>query len=139
MSKRQTILSAIEVILKNTGVVPANKVFRFRVDPFDEKRMPFISMEVIEDQVLEDQINYHDRMLTIKILTAARGESPDAAIDPILEAIYQKLMEDRSLGGLLMDMSPQGDVPEYDHGDKPMIAVLSQFVLKYRTGKDGVN
>lgn len=134
MTKREEILRHIETLLKANGVVPADRVLRSQIDPVGEVKLPAISIRPGVDTPTSEMIyGPTDWSLNIRVSVVARGIVPDKTADPIVEAVTTKLMEDRSLGGLAMDLSVGPVVPTFDELDSSFVDMTCNFQVTYRT------
>lgn len=62
-------------------------------------------------------------------------QSPDVAVDSLVEAVYARLMEDPSLGGAVLALQPQNVAYDFDSdGDRTVCATFT-FTVRQRGGQ----
>ena len=131
-TKRELILQAIKAKLTGIpGVANAN-VFRSRVIPFSRDLSPAVVVEPVQDLAQSVVIPFVDWELSVKIMVIVRGDIPDQIADPIVEYIDGKVLEDLSLGGLCMDISPNSVQYEIEEADKPLGLISLSYSVRYR-------
>lgn len=137
MTKRETILQAI--VAKMSALNPAlgvsTNVYRSRVIPFMKSASPAVTVEFVTDTVLDSSLPapYLDWVLLVRVGVYVRGYDSDILADPISQAVYLKMVEDLSLGGLTMDIQPVGVKNETYDGDEPIGVQFHDFRVLYRT------
>ena len=68
---------------------------------------------------------------------ATPAMSPDEAVDPLVEAVYARLMADPTLGGAVVALQPEGIVYDFDaDADKTVCATFTFTV--YQRGSETV-
>jgi hypothetical protein len=75
-------------------------------------------------------------LIAVECYGKVDGESSDEAVDPILEAVFERLSSDPTLGGLVMSLEPlEGDTLEWDTDqlDTSMACVTAKFVVRHQT------
>lgn len=134
-SKREQIMQAAALALVGTTGV-GTRVFRSRLEAFQRAEAPAIVLEPGPDQAAAPSAsNCHlDWAFTLMVLVYARGHVPDQVADPIVVDIHSRLMADRSLGGVAMDVWPIAVEPEFEKADRPSIWVVMSYRIRYRTG-----
>jgi len=64
--------------------------------------------------------------LTVECYARTTAAQPDAVVDPLIEAVYARLMADTTLGGVLISLEPrQVDVDYEANADKAACATLT--------------
>lgn len=63
---------------------------------------------------------------------AAAGQSPDVAVDPLMAAVYARLMQDPTLGGSVIQLQPQGVSFDFDADDQAMACATFIFLAYHR-------
>ncbi len=131
MSKREDILSSILLKLKTIpGVSPSNCV-RSRVHPADEKLLPAISLKPISDQENEVAFGFFRNSLIVEVNISAAGVVSDSVADTFISQVRNKLMEDRTLGGLVQDIVPQQVKFEFFPANRPICEAYYTFFITY--------
>ena len=62
-----------------------------------------------------------------------QGAAPDLALDALIEAVYQRLMTDATLGGVAIVLVPQGISYEFEADGEGTAAAILQFSAQQRT------
>ncbi|MEI8251260.1 MAG: hypothetical protein WCF98_08850 [Synechococcus sp. ELA057] len=131
-SKREQILAAVHTLLINTNGVDG-RVFRSRQQAFSRDEAPAIVIEPGRDAPAVVSICKLDWTLDVLVAIYARGVVPHQEADPIVVAMHNELMGDRSLGGLVMDMVPTSVNPQFDQADFSTLWLVCTYQVKYRT------
>lgn len=133
-SKREQILAAIRTTLTNTTGV-GTRIYRSRVEAFQRNEAPALVIEPGNDTSAPEPVSTCKIDWTLQVLIAVhtRGGIPDQAADPIIVSIHSKLMADRSLGGLVMDIWPVSVDPQFDKADAAANWTVCTYQVRYRT------
>lgn len=132
-TRREQILSAITTALAGTTGV-GSRIYRSRVEAFSRGESPAISLEPINDTPdTPTSLPTVDRSLALRITVVVRGAIPDQLADPIVESLHAKVMADRGLGGLAMDIIAGSTDWQLVEADQPAGLVLCEYVVRYRT------
>lgn len=133
-SKREQILAAAHAALASTVDV-GGRVFRSRIEAFQRAEAPAIVVEPGIDEASSPSASncWIDWNLTLVIAVVTRGPIPDQIADPIVKDIHSKLMADRSLGGVAMDLWPIAVEPTFEKADRPSLWTLLTYKVRYRT------
>jgi hypothetical protein len=67
---------------------------------------------------------------------AAAGTAPDAALDPLLQAVYTRLMADPTLGGALHGLEPERVQFDFDADAEASACGVITFVARITSGPD---
>ena len=62
-----------------------------------------------------------------------QGAAPDLAVDSLIEAVYQRLMTDATLGGVAIVLVPQGISYEFDADGENVVCATLQINAQQRT------
>jgi hypothetical protein len=138
-SKREQILAAIRTTLTNTTGV-GTRIYRSRVEAFQRNEAPALVIEPGNDTSAPEPVSTCKIDWTLQVLIAVhtRGGIPDQAADPIIVSIHSKLMADRSLGGLVMDIWPVSVDPQFDKADAASNWTVCAYQVRYRTSLDSI-
>jgi hypothetical protein len=131
-SKREQILARVETLLINTSGVDG-RVFRSRQQAFSRDEAPAIVIEPGRDNPSVVNTCKLEWSLDVLVAIYARGVVPHQQADPIVVAMHNELMGDRSLGGLVIDMVPTGVDPQFDRADFSTLWLVCTYQVRYRT------
>jgi hypothetical protein len=137
-SRREQILSAIATALATTDGV-SGRVFRSRVEAFSRNEAPAIIIEPGPDRAQTYSICKLDWTLDVLVVVHTRGQIPDQLADPILVDAHDKLMADRTLGGLAIDIVPTLSDPQRDKADLTSLWQVNTYQVRYRTAVDDLS
>lgn len=133
-SKREQILAAATVALQGTTGV-GTRIWRSRLEAFQRSEAPAIVVEPGTDEAAAPSASncWIDWTFTLVVAVYTRGHLPEQLADPIVCDVHAKLMADRSLGGLAMDLWPIGVEPAFEKADRPALWSLLTYRVRYRT------
>lgn len=134
-SKREDILSAIETAITSTAGIDS-RVFRGRPSPARLEETPCIFLSWVNDLPVYDNLNFMTWTLTFRLTVIVRGEDAETLADPIIKDADSKVMADRDLGGLTLDVLPAEQRMDIIEGDKPVGFLQALYVAKYRTDQN---
>jgi hypothetical protein len=135
--KRESILSAIVTALAGTTGV-SSRIFRSRVEAFARNEAPALLVEPGDDVANQRPVSncWIDWNLTVDIAVYARGAVPDQLAAPIVEDVHEKVMADRTLNGLVMDIWPARVQHLKDQADTAAGWTVLSYGVRYRTRAD---
>lgn len=135
--KRESILSAIVTALAGTTGV-SSRIFRSRVEAFARNEAPALLVEQGPDDANPQPVSncWVDWNLQVDIAVYTRGAVPDQLAAPIVEDVHSKVMADRTLGGLAMDIWPARAQPLKDQADAAAGWMVLSYRVRYRTRAD---
>ena len=133
--KRESILAAIATALAGTTGVGA-RIYRSRVEAFARNEAPALLIEPGIDTAREEPVSTCkiDWRLNVTIAVYTRGAIPEQLAGPIVEDVHSRLMADRTLGGLAMDIWPGQVDHQRDQADTTAGWTVCSYVVRYRTG-----
>lgn len=143
-SKRELILRAIVTTLAGTAGV-GTRIYRSRATALDRNEAPAICISPGPDKAIDPEaggsasFGKSDRRLTVLIAVYTRGAIPDSLADPIEISLHQKLMADRSLGGLAFDIIPLDRLPQMDEADQSAAWMVNEYAVTYRTAIENIS
>jgi hypothetical protein len=137
-SHREQILSAIATALATADGV-SGRVYRSRVEAFSRNEAPAIIIEPGPDRAQTYSICKLDWTLDVLVVVHTRGQIPDQLADPILVDAHDKLMADRTLGGLAIDIVPTLSDPQRDKADLTSLWQVNTYQVRYRTAVDDLS
>lgn len=135
-SRREQILAQVATVLAGTTQV-GSRIYRSRVEAFSRDEAPAIVIEPGIDRAVEFSSCKLDWTLELIIGVYTRGQIPDQLADPIVVDVNTRLMTDRSLGGLAIDILPAMVDPQRDKADLTSLWTVLTYKVRYRT--DDVN
>lgn len=138
-SKREQILAAIRTTLTSTVGV-GTRIYRSRVEAFQRNEAPALVIEPGNDTSSPEPVSTCKIDWTLQVLIAVhtRGGIPDQAADPTIVDIHSKLMADRTLGGLVMDIWPVSVDPQFDKADAAANWTVCTYQVRYRTSLSSI-
>lgn len=131
-SKREQILAAVTTTLAGTANV-STRIYRSRVDAFARSEAPAIVVQPGQDRALTYSTCKLDWTMDVLVAVYTRGTIPDQLADPIIVSLNSKLMADRTLGGLVMDIVPTVVDPQFDKADQTALWTVCTYQVRYRT------
>jgi hypothetical protein len=138
-SKREQIIAALATTLAGTTGV-GTRIYRSRLEAFQRNEAPALVIEPGQDQATIPAVStrYIDWTLQVMIAVASRGDIPDQAADPTIASIHSKVMADRTLGGLVLDVYPQSVIPNFEKADTAAAWTVCTYQVRYRTSVDSI-
>jgi hypothetical protein len=131
-SKRDQILAAITTTLAGTTGV-GSRIYRSRVDAFARNESPAIVVEGGRETAEAISDCKLDWTMDVLVAIYARGAIPDQVADPVRTSAHTKLMADRTIGGLAMDLVPTTIDPQLEAADQPALWMVCTYQVRYRT------
>jgi hypothetical protein len=128
MSTRETILAAIATALSG---VASGRVYRSRREQIGT--LPSVVIEPQSDNGGEAVLGVQDRSLNVDVSVYASGDTPDAAADAVIGAIWSALVAAPTLGlgsNVQLDMQP---TVEWDYEDFDHVRAIVRVTYLYRT------
>lgn len=139
-SKREQIVQAAADAFAGTVDV-GTRIFRSRLEAFQRAESPAVVVEPGVDEASGPSASncYIDWNLTLVIGVYARGHVPDQVADPVVSDIHSRLMADRTLGGLAMDVWPVSHDPQFEKADRPAVWTVLTYRVRYRTSTTSID
>jgi hypothetical protein len=133
--KREAILAAITTALAGTTGV-STRIYRSRVEAFARNEAPAILIEPAADTAQDPPIsNCHiDWRLTVDVAVYTRGQIPEQLAAPIVVDMHSKLLADRTLGELVMDIWPVSVQHQREQADQAAGWTVCSYLIRYRSG-----
>ena len=142
--QEQIVAYAAALLTGIDGV--GNRIYRSRQEAYSRDESPAISIEpgpatTAAEPVVTCKIDW---TLQLLIAVFARGTVPpsgtpllglsaDQAADPVVQAVHNRMMTDRSLGGLAMDCWLLSRDPQIVSAEDPSIVTVLTYQVRYRT------
>ncbi len=132
---REQILVFITTALADTTGV-SGRVYRSRVEALSRDEAPAIVIEPGPDRANVVATCKLDWTMDLLVVVHTRGQIPDQLADPIVADAHSKLMADRSIGGLAIDIVPTLSDPQRDKADLTSLWQVLTYQVRYRTAID---
>jgi hypothetical protein len=132
--KREAILAAITTALAGTTGVGA-RIYRSRVEAFARNEAPAILIEPTNDTPGDEPVSTCkiDWRLNVNIAVYTRGQIPEQLAGPIVEDVHSRVMADRTLSGLAMDIWPGPVDHQKDQADAAAGWTVCTYNVRYRS------
>jgi hypothetical protein len=135
VTKTEQIITAMKAVLAATGANVAGLSVRDDTDaPYSFEDYPVIVLDAGDehpDPVSSIGFTYWN--LAVQVIIAADGPEPKMAPEPAREAAHAALYADRTLGGVVIDLSA-GPIHRSIDNDNPALGITqATYNLKYRT------
>jgi hypothetical protein len=133
-TKREQIMAAVAATLVNTTGV-STRIYRSRVEAFSRNESPALVIEPGTDTAASEPVSTCKIDWTFQLIIAVytRGAIPDQVADPVIKSVHSKLMTDRSIGGLAMDLWPVSVEPQLASADLPALWTVLTYQVRYRS------
>jgi hypothetical protein len=132
--KREQILAEIaDTLAGTTGV--GTRIYRSRQEAFARNEAPCLLIEPQTDTPSEEFVSTCkiDWRMPVSIIVHTRGAIPEQLAGPIIASLHSKLMADRTLGGLVMDIYPGPVEHAREQADATAGWTTCVYVVRYRT------
>ena len=132
---REQIIATIAETLADTEGVEG-RVWRSRREALARNEASAIVIEPSTEPRQVYAIHKLDASLELAVAVFARGNIPDQIADPIAADAHSRIMADRSVGGLAIDVIP-GTVDWQRDGTDPLsLWMVSMYQIRYSTAID---
>ena len=144
-SIRERILNRIHTVTLPGIAEVGQRIYRSRSQAYSRNEAPAISISPGNDDprgaqnTIGASLGKLDNVLAVLIEVYVRGDIPDQLADPIGVQIHQRMMADRTIGGLAKDVQPDGWRPQYEQADLTAGWFGFQFLVKYRTSDSDIS
>lgn len=141
MTTRHLLMAqAVVALLQSAPAVAGGRVYsaRTRAFPSDVTSAVNVRLERSTSQlasVIGGRTSWAT-LITVECYGRLDAGSSDEAADPVLEAVFERLASDPSLGGQAMSVEPlEGDTLSWDFDalDSNMACVTAKFVVRHQT------
>jgi hypothetical protein len=142
ISRAAQIMAAVETALSvpHLDSLPAEAVYTNLLVPLERQALPALVIEMGDEPAPAEEgrsIGYCDRTLEIVVSVLVDAAAPYTAADPIVVDAFDRLVADRTLGGLCLYLS-EGGTTRSRH-DSGVGLVTTTWLATYRTGRDSLN
>lgn len=134
-SVRERILDKFKTTLLAVTQTPAgDNVYRSRQEALASSMLPAIIVRPgSNDTPTEDTNGKVNRLLDVEILVLQEGDIPDSLADATVTAAHAKIMADRTLGALAIDVEEGPTRWTFDRADKDSVEISIMYLVRYRT------
>lgn len=141
MTRAEAIISALINALTNPAMasVSPSAIYRDLIGAIDQgNTLALVVEEGDESAPQYDTISSVERTVEISLSAIAKGSMPYSRADaPLLEA-HNRIMADRELGGLSMDIQEGQTTRQRDSLDRAVGIVTKTYRVVYRTSADSL-
>lgn len=131
-TKAEQMMVALETKLKAAPTLVSGNIWRSKLRPIPEGTNLAIVLRQGPDLRVENTtIGRRQRQLNVVVEIYARGDVPDLLADPVVESVVQRVMSDRSLGGLCDDIIIGDKTPEWDSRETDFVVFDCDFLIDY--------
>jgi len=132
--KREQILDHIADALAGTVEV-GTRIYRSRQEAFARNEAPCLLIEPGTDVARDEPVSNCriDWRLPVAIVVHTRGPIPEQLAGPIIADLHSRLLADRSLGGLAMDIWPADVTHQREQADTTAGWTTCTYTVRYRT------
>jgi len=133
-TRQELILAAVKATLAGTVQV-GSRIYRSRAEAFARDEAPALVIEPTTDTSSGPPLSlcHIDWTLNVNIIVHTRGAVPEQLAAPIIADLHTKLMADRSLGGLAMDIWPASVDHQREQADAMAGWTICSYQVRYRT------
>lgn len=136
-SRREQILAYVASALTGTVQV-GSRIYRSRTEAFARDEAPAIVIEPAGDRAQTYSTCRLDWTLNVLVAIYVRGNIPDQLADPIAVDVHSRLMADRGLGGLAIDIVPTDVDYQRDKADLTSLWQVNSYQVRYRTADNSL-
>ena len=142
ISRAAQIMAAVETALSvpHLDSLPAEAVYTNLLVPLERQALPALVIEMGDEPAPAEEgrsIGYCDRTLEIVVSVLVDATAPYTAADPVVVDAFDRLVADRTLGGLCLYLN-EGGTTRSRH-DSGVGLVTTTGLATYRTGRDALN
>ena len=133
-----TVVTAMVAALES-GTPVAPNIFRVRLRPLAEDTAQAVVVRPEQAEVAQaSDFTGMPLTWTTAISVECYGRSmalttPDVALDPLIEAVFARVMTDPTLGGLVLSMTPKGIAFDFDSDGEQTACANIVFTVRHRT------
>lgn len=141
MTRAESIAQAIFALMTEPPMssVPAADVYNDLIYALDLGVSRGLVVELGDEPApLQDNISTYERTVEVNISAIRRGRAPYTLADPLIAEAHARLLTDRLLGGLAMDIADGPTRRQRDSLEKLVGVVTKTYRVVYRTGADSL-
>ena len=141
-SQFSQIVGAIMTALETTPAV-CPKVYRARPDSIPDQFDQAVNVQWEQGiagfgSIRGAPIDWTTK-ISVECFARSLAETGDVAVDPLLEAVFERLAQDTTLGGLVADLNVAGIEAENTAEGKKTGWVRLTYIAQHRTGSGTLN
>lgn len=140
-SKAEQITQAIVAALTVPAMssVPASRVFRDIHGALQASALPAIAVETGDEETPERRTARHKmRWMEVTVSIVAAGASPFTVGDPALVEAHGRLMADRALGGLALEVLEGPTRRERSSAEQQLGVVAKTYRVQFHTTEESL-
>lgn len=140
-SKAEAITQAIVAALTVPAMssVPAGRVYRDLHGALQSDLLPAVAVETGDESTPERRTTRHKlRVLDVQVTVVAKGASPYTIADPALVEAFSRLMADRTLGGLALELQEGPTRRERGPAEEQVGAITKTYQVQYHTTEESL-
>lgn len=141
MTRAESIAHAIFALMTEPPMssVPAADVYNDLIYALDLGVSWGLVVELgDEPPPLQDNISTYERTVEVNISAIRKGRAPYTLADPMISEVHARLLADRLLGGLAMNITDGPTQRRRDSLEKLVGVVTKTYRVVYRTGADSL-
>lgn len=133
----QAVIAALTVPAMTS--VPAADVHRDIVRAIEMDAPLAVAVEEGDEPAPDyPAIGFLDRTLEFRLAVIAKGRNAAALADPAITEAHGRIMADRTLGGIVFDITEGETTRQRDALEKPVLATIKTYRVRYRTSESGL-
>ncbi len=137
-SRVDAIVQAIKTVLTVPAMstLPATDVYLDLVQAIDQSKTLAIAIEEADVEPAPNiggLIGLAERQIDIDVHVIAKGQAPYRIADPALVESYNRIMADRTLGGLALEIREAPSNRRRSSAEKPIGVITKTYTVEYRT------
>lgn len=115
------------------SAVPGVTVWRSRQAALERSEGAAIVVQPSTEKVENKNAGLAIRDLVVELILIYRSDTPDQSADPTIQAMFNALTQDQTLGGLADRIIEEGTEWRYDEADLIAMEVSLLFRIRYMT------
>lgn len=133
MSAFSTIVGAVVTLLNTAPAVAGGRITRASERDVAQSADTAVVVRMESATPERIVIKALDWSSVIAIDIYGRGADPDSVTDPILAAVYARIMADPTLAGTVIDCRPEPVSWDYAAADTDLCVCTARFAVQHRT------
>jgi len=120
------------------GTIPETSVFR-NFDSALNSQLPAVLIEEGDEPTPDlTHLGRADRHLNVRVSVLIKGEQSYQFADEPLVEVYDRIIGNRTLSGLVLDLTEGPTKRERMMLEKPVAIITKNFLVRYRTAEDSL-
>lgn len=120
------------------GTIPDTSVFR-NFDSALNSELPAVLIEEGDEPTPDlTHVSLADRRLNVRVSVLIKGDQSYQFADEPLVEVYDRIMKDRTISGLALDLVEGPTKRERMMLEKPVAIITKNFIVRYRTAEDSL-